>query len=142
MSLVNSVERDVHLAQELHVLLLSEGFRSHIKQFGNTREDIRADLLDLRAVQRGIQEMRDSVTFLHESPDHIHLIFHQSDQRRDHNGCPRHHQSGQLEAQRLASARRHQDKRVLALQEIPYDSLLFPFEGIETEEFFQLGFQQ
>ena len=97
MGLIHGVERDLHLPKQIHILLFCKRLRSHVKQFGHTGKNIRPDLLDLGSVQGRVQEMSDSVLFLHKPADHIHLIFHQGDQRRDHDGSARHNQGRQLE---------------------------------------------
>ena len=73
-----------------------------------------------------------------QSIDNIHLVLHQGDQWRDDNGCSIHNQGWQLIAQALTTTCRHQHKRVVAVHQVPDNSHLFAFKGIETEIMFQL----
>ena len=49
--LIDSVERNLDTSQEFHVVLLGQGFRCHIKEFGLTTQDITLHLLDGRFVE-------------------------------------------------------------------------------------------
>ena len=66
-------------------------------------------------------------------PQRRHLVLHQRDQRRHHDRQTVHDQRGDLEAERLARARRHHGERVPARQERLDHSFLARPEPLETE---------
>ena len=70
--------------------------------------------------------------------DGIHLVFHQSNQRRDHYGRAFANQRRQLIAERLAAASRHEDKGVLPIKQVTDDGFLVSLEGIEAEVMLQV----
>ena len=72
----------------------------------------------------------------------LHLIFHQRDQRRDHQCRAGSHQRRHLIAQRFAATGRHDDKGVVAFQYRIYDSFLEPLEVIESEKLLQRIFRR
>ena len=63
----------------------------------------------------------------------VHLVLHQRDQRRHHEGQPRAHQRRQLETERLPAARRQQREDIAPRQRIPDDLLLQRPERREAE---------
>ena len=69
----------------------------------------------------------------------VHLVLHQRDQRRDHQRHPIHRQRRQLVAQRLPTARRHQQQRVPASQHPPYNNLLLPPKALKPKVSLQNG---
>ena len=83
--------------------------------------------------------MGDAVVAGHESPYGIHLVLHQGDERGDHDGRPGHEQRGKLIAEGLPSTRRHEHEGVVSGDEMAHDLLLVGLEGVEPEEFLQLG---
>ena len=83
--------------------------------------------------------MRDPVAGFHETPDGVHLVLHQGDERGDDDGRSFHHQGGELVAQGFAAARRHQDEGVAPVDQVPDDALLVTLERIEAEEVLQFG---
>ena len=64
----------------------------------------------LRAFERRVDERRVDAVVLEQA----HLVLHQRDQRRDHDAYAGAEQGGQLEAQRLAAAGRHDREHVAA----------------------------
>ena len=54
----------------------------------------------------------------------IHLVFHQRDERRNHNSQSIAQQRRQLKAKRFPAARRHQRKHIAPGKCIAYDFLL------------------
>ena len=62
------------------------------------------------------------------------LVAHQRDQRRDDHRHPVARQGGQLKAQRLAAARRHDRQNVAARQDRFDDLPLAGAEGVEAED--------
>ena len=139
--LVHGVEGDVDLFQEGDVLFLGQGFRGDVQELGDPAQEVLPDLGDLGAAQRGVEEMRDPVAGFHEAPDGVHLVLHQGDERGDDDGRAFHHQGGELVAQGLAAARRHQDEGVAAIHQMPDDALLVTLERVEAEEMLQLGLE-
>ena len=67
--------------------------------------------------------------------DNVDLVFHQRYQRGDDNSRAFHQQRRQLIAQRLAAARRHQYKGVVAIKHVLDDGFLIALELVETEVF-------
>jgi hypothetical protein len=61
------------------------------------------------------------------------LVAHQRDQRRDHQRDPGPQQGGKLKAQRLAAARGHDGKNILARGDGVHDLFLAGAEGVESE---------
>ena len=74
---------------------------------------------------------------LTEVCDNIHLVFHQGDERRDHDGCSFHQQRWQLIAQRLTTTCRHEHERIIAIQQVLDNLLLVSLELVETKVFLQ-----
>ena len=62
-----------------------------------------------------------------------HLVFHEGDERRDHEGGSAAREAGELVAERLARARGHHQQHVLALGHGPAHGLLPRAEGLEAE---------
>jgi hypothetical protein len=65
------------------------------------------------------------------SPQHVHLVFHQGNERRDHDAHALEQQRGQLEAQRLSGAGRHHRDEVAALEHRRYR---FPLPRAECSQ--------
>ena len=82
--------------------------------------------------QAVVQERRRH-TGLHQRP---HLILHQADQRRDHDGDARQQQRGHLVADGLARTGGHHGQNVLPGQQPGDDLLLTGAEAIIAEHFF------
>jgi hypothetical protein len=64
----------------------------------------------------------------------IHLVLHQGDEGRDHHARARPHQRGDLVAERLAAARRHEHERVAALHDAVDDGRLLAAERLVAED--------
>ena len=136
MGLVNGIETDLDRFQEIHILILRQGFGSYIEQFGLTRKYILFHQVDSGLVERRIQIVRQSLLLTH-AVDDIHLILHQGNQWRNDNGCPLHNQGGQLIAQTLSSTGRHENEGIVTCKDIPDNRFLVSLEGIETEVLLQ-----
>ena len=65
--------------------------------------------------------------------EHVELIFHQRDERRDDDGRAGQQHRGQLIAQRLAGAGRQNGERVFAVQHAPDDLFLARLEVLVAE---------
>ena len=79
VSLVNSIEGDVCLFEEFHVLLLGQRFGGDIQQFCLARLHVGFHLVDGRLVQRRVQVVCRSL--ITHGADDVHLILHQGNQR-------------------------------------------------------------
>ena len=66
-------------------------------------------------------------------PQRLHLVLHERDERRDDDAGARPDKRGDLVAQRLAAAGRHQDQRVAAPDDVLDDLLLLPAERLVAE---------
>ena len=75
-----------------------------------------------------------ALLILDETADCIDLILHQGDQGGNDDGRPFHAKGGQLVAQRLAAAGRHQHKSVAAPDEMHDDLFLEALESVEAEK--------
>ena len=84
--------------QQGDVLLLGEGFGRDVQKLGDPAQEVFPHLGDLGAAQGGVEEVRDAVPGLHETPDGIDLILHQGDERGDDDSRPFHHEGGELVA--------------------------------------------
>ena len=110
-----------------------QGFRRGVKQLDLPRPH----LLGCRqvigilhgAVEKGCRHAR--LAQLH------HLILHQRDQRRDHDGEPIDEQRRQLVAERFAAAGRHHDQGIAAGEQVRDDLGLERTEGVVAEDRFQ-----
>ena len=69
-----------------------------------------------------------------EAPQSIHLIFHQSDQRRNHNRHPVHIKCGQLIAQGLTAPSGHHHKRIGARHNRRDNFTLATAKVVKTKE--------
>ena len=76
-----------------------------------------------------------------EAPDGIHLVLHEGNQGRNHDGRSFHDQGRQLVAERLAPAGGHEDKGVVSFREMADDGFLVSLKGVVTEESLQLFMQ-
>ena len=74
----------------------------------------------LVAIQRGIQVCRRDPARLQR----VHLIFHQRDERRYHDGQPIAQQCRQLKTERLPAAGGHEHKHITPRERIVDDLLL------------------
>ena len=135
--LVHGVERDLHFAQHLDVLLLGQRLGRDVEELRLAGEQVLADLVDLLARQRRIEEMRDALRTGHEAAQQVDLILHQGDQRRDDDRCTIHHQSRQLIAQRLAASGGHQDESITPSNQVRDDLFLVRLEGVVAEKLFE-----
>ena len=68
------------------------------------------------------------------APKLRHLVMHQRDEGRDHDGEALTQEGRQLIAQRLAAAGRHDGEHVLAVQHGAHDLFLAGPEGAEAED--------
>ena len=137
VGLVYGVEGYLYLPQEGYIFFFGEGFRRHIKQFGNAPAEVFLDLRKLDAAKGGIEEVGNAAVSGLKAPDCVYLVLHEGDERRDNNGRSFHDEGGQLIAQGLASTGGHEDKSIVALNEMRDDFLLVTFKRVVTKESLQ-----
>ncbi len=70
---------------------------------------------------------------LAQAVDDIHLVLHQCNEGRYHDGGTIHKQRGQLITQTLAATGRHQYKRVVACHQVADDCFLVAFKLVEAK---------
>ena len=85
MSLIDGKERNLKRLEERKVVLLVERLGSHVQQFSLTRLHIAHHAVDGRLVERRVHVMGQAVV-LRQSVDDVHLVLHQGDQWRHHDG--------------------------------------------------------
>ena len=85
--------------------------------------------------QRAVQEKGRYAVF----PELVDLVLHQGDERRNYDCQAVEDQSGDLIAEGLAPARRHDDQGVLFLEDVANDLFLKRPECLEAEDFFDGG---
>ena len=71
--------------------------------------------------------------FLAHAIDYVHLVLHQCNQGRHHDGGAFHQERWQLVAERLAASRRHEHEGVIAVKQVADYLLLFSLETFEAE---------
>ena len=136
MSLIDGIERNLHRAQEIDILVFRERLGSDIKEFCLALLDVILDKVDGRLVQRRVDVMRHPV-LLAQAVYHVDLVLHQRYQRRDDYRGAVHYQRRQLIAQRLSASRRHQNERVVACEKVAYYRFLIALESVKAEIFLQ-----
>ena len=136
MGLVNGIERNLHRAQELHVLVLRQRLRSHVEQFRASLHDVFLHLVNGRLVQRRVEEVCCSL-LLTEVADEVHLVLHQSDEWRYDDGHAIHEQRRQLIAETLSTTCGHEHEGVLTVEHALYNGFLVSLEGVEAKIFLQ-----
>ena len=132
MCLIHCVKRDFDAFQKVHVLCFLQALRSQIEQFGFASQYVFFDGIDLGTRKRRIDEM-GYARFVRVVAHGIHLVLHQRNKRRYDDGHAVHNQRWQLVAQTLATARRHQHKRVVPLHNVAYNGFLVTFETVKTK---------
>ena len=136
VSLVYGVERNLHRPEKLYVVLFVQRLRSHVEQLGPAAVHVVHHLLQRRLVERRVKIVRHSA-LLTESVDHVHLVFHQRDERRHDNCRALHDERRELIAQALSATRGHEHERVVAVEQVTYDGFLVSLELVEAEIAFQ-----
>ena len=133
---VDGIERDGNCLEKFNVFLFRQRFGRHIEQFGLARQDVGFHLIDGAAVERRIQKVSDSVVG-REVAHCVDLVFHQGDERRNHDRCALHEQGGQLIAERFSAAGGHEHEHVVSSHQRKDNLFLVSFESIETKVFFK-----
>src|SRR5882757_4170592 len=129
---IHGKEGDLQIAEEIHILLLGEGFRGHIQHFGMAIQEVLMDRADLFFIECGIQKM-GYIIFAAIATDQVYLVLHQGDQRAYDNSHPLTDHRRQLITETFSSAGRHDDKSILPCQQALYDSVLIVFKGVKAK---------
>ena len=107
----------------------AQPFRRHVEQVKLTGDELGLDQAALVEVLGGVEEPGPDA----EVPQRVHLVLHERDERRDDHSGPLPHQRGNLVAQGLAAAGRHQHQGVVAADEVVDDLPLAVPEGVIAE---------
>ena len=133
MSLVDGKEGDRTAREKLQAARGHEALGRNIEQIQRRRAN---GLLDLGDFARG--QARIERAGPHPSlAQRLHLILHQRDQRRNDDAQTGAQQGGDLIAQRLAAARRHQHDGILASDHMLDNCQLLATESVEAEDLAQ-----
>jgi hypothetical protein len=111
--LVDGEQRDAGLFEQALKARREQAFRGDVEQLQLPGHEFALDLHRRRVIQARIQEFGRDAQFFQRRD----LVLHQRDQRRHHHRAAFAQQRGNLEAQRLAAAGRHQHQRVAARHE-------------------------
>ena len=133
MRLVDGKQPDRQALQRPQHALGHQPFRRHVEQPRGARLNPAPGGLHPVAVVPGMDGVRGDA----REPERRHLVLHQRDQRRHHDREAVHDQCRDLEAQRLARARRHHGKRVAPRQQGLDHPFLSRTERREPEHFRQ-----
>ncbi len=131
--LVDGEEGDVDLGEKRQHALLHEALGRDVEEVERAGLQLPLDGLLLGEGQRRVEEGRlDARGF-----ERVDLILHERDQRRDDDAGAAPHEGGDLVAERLAAARRHEDQRVAAGEHRLHDGRLVQPEGVVAEHALQ-----
>ena len=89
-------------------------------------------MVNLGLGQGRVEEMCHRVV-LAEIAHGVNLVFHQGDERGNHDGGTLHEERGQLVAERFSATCGHKDKNVVTVEEAADYRFLVAFEGSEAE---------
>ena len=129
MRLVDGQQRDFGALEQVERFGFHQPFGRDIDEAQLAARDALEDRAVLgRIVRRVERRRRDAV-----AAELRHLIAHQRDQRRHHDGEPVAQQRRQLVAQRLAAAGRHDREHVAAVEDGGDDLGLAGPKGLEAE---------
>src|SRR5262245_28902340 len=124
VGLIDGDEGEVRRLQPVEAL--QECFRGDVEEVELTPLDIAPEKILFRAEEPGIERRR-----LHAGlSERRHLVFHERNEGRDDEANARTRQRRNLVAERLASARRHQDEGVISRDHMLDNFLLPPAEGV------------
>ncbi len=133
MRLVDRDQRQRHAGEHLERLLLHEPLGRDVEKLQGRALEIGDHVLLLGTRECRVQERRPHARVAQRAD----LILHQRDQRRDHDADPVAQQRGDLVAERLAAAGRHQHERVAARFRCRDDRALLAAEGFVAEHLAQ-----
>ena len=127
--LVDGDQRRLALGQHLREAGDAQALRRDEEELQRAVEVVDAGLARGGAVAAGVDALHGEAALLELG----HLIFHQGDQRADHQRGAAARDAGQLVAERLAGAGRHHQQDVAAVDHGLADGLLAGAEGRESE---------
>ena len=110
MGLVDGDEAHLHALHFVLENLRAEAFWRHVEQFVGAEDAVVEVFQNFVARLSRIDGRRLYAPFLQIG----HLVFHQGDERRNHDGHPLKCQGRHLERDTLSAARWHQSERVVA----------------------------
>ena len=120
MRLVDREQRQRHFVEHVEEILIEHSLRCNVKQLQLTRPQVPFYLTLGVLVETGVEE-RGTHAKLMQCLD---LVLHQGNQRRYDNGSTGADQCGNLVAQRLAAAGRHQHQCITTRDDLVDDRLL------------------
>ena len=129
MRLVDRQQRDLGALEKIDRVGFQQPFRRHIDEAQFAARDLIEDRPVLRRIVRRVERRRGDAI----AAQLRHLIAHQRDQRRHHDGEAVAKQRRQLVAQRLAAAGRHHRQHIAAVENGADDVALPRPEGLEAE---------
>ena len=135
MRLVDGDERDVDVGEPLQKIAAQQPLGTDVEQVEFMGVQPRQHPAGRIGVQRGIVERRGHAVRLQG----IHLVLHQRNQRRDDDADAGPVQRGDLVAERLAAAGRHQHEGVPSGDQFLDDRLLVRAESGIAEDAAQRG---
>ena len=128
--LVDREERDRRPVEQVEGGAAAEALRRHVEQVELTRHERALHGAAVLRGQRGVEERRADA----ERREGVHLVLHEGDERGHHDAGPRADQGGDLVAQRLAPAGRHEDQGVAAADDGVDDRGLLAPERVVPED--------
>jgi hypothetical protein len=135
MGLVDRKQRDSGLFEQRKAAWVQQALGRDVEQIEITGDEPALDRRSLIKRKRGVQH-RCVDAGLDQARN---LITHQRDQRRDHDAAALAQQRGQLVAQRLTAAGRHQDQAIAAAYDVPDNLFLRAAEAGQAEHGVQSG---
>ena len=136
MRFIHGKKGDFQIRKKFEVFLLGEGLRRHIEHLGLARLQVIVYFLDFFFGKGGIEKMCHFIIAA-ITPDQVHLVFHERNQRGNNNGYAVQHHGGQLVAQAFPSAGGHDHKRITSGHQGFNRFFLCSFEFIKTEVLLQ-----
>src|SRR5262249_17474511 len=118
--LVDGEQRDANPAKLLQKALVVEALRRDVQQLQRPGAQLAVYLAELLLGERAVQARGGDAALA----QHIDLVLHQRDQRRDNHGDALEEQRGELVAQRFAAAGgKDRQRRALAEQRVDHLAL-------------------
>ncbi|CAN5617105.1 hypothetical protein BH20VER1_BH20VER1_25070 [soil metagenome] len=131
MRLIDGDLRDVPVGGLFKKALQHEPLRRHVEQAELAVVQAAPAGAGLARVEGRVQIGSGDATGL----ERVHLVFHQGDERRHHDGEAVAEQRRELEAKGLAAAGRHEGENVAPRQRVPHNLLLERAEPVVAEMF-------
>ena len=125
---VDGKERDVDMTQQI-VNLRQKFFWGDVKEFDASLQAPAADDKVGGRIVAAVESLGLNAIGL----EGFHLVFHQTDEWGDYDGCAWHRESWYLITDALSTTCRHQDQCVVTLCDMSYDFFLVVAEGIVTK---------